>query len=84
MYCCCGNINRAVGKIWILGLALGMTMGTSVNLPGPQLQNKGSDKTRSKSQRDKNSKRIRRLNDWLNITVLLRKTREQSWKKYEK
>lgn len=41
MHCCCGNINRAVGKTWILGLALGMTMGTSVNLPEPQLQNTG-------------------------------------------
>jgi len=40
--------------------------------------------TGSKSQRDKNSKRIERLSDWLNITMLLRKNREQTWKKYEK
>lgn len=35
-------------------------------------------------KRHKNSKRIERLSDWLNITMLLRKNREQTWKKYEK
>lgn len=41
MNCCCGNRNSTPGKIWVVVLAPGMTVGTSANLAGLPLQSKG-------------------------------------------
>lgn len=70
--------------MWVLVLALGMTTGTSVNFNRPQWQNKGIGGNWFQEPKRQKFKEIERLSDWLNITMLVRKNREQSWKKYEK